>query len=324
MKSRLRPILDTVGVTVIILLAVMFYWSMTKRGVLVPTEPIRKMVSVEDTPSSSQGTSAKTDGVLGVASKIEPTSASAARAEPSPPQQNEKVNPAKEEVETKETSDSIDATKSNVTVAEEPAPALRRNPTGGAPERTRPSHSLTTLPEVMPKDKIIANHWMTSTNDRPTIHVAYHPSEIIERLSQRDGLLVASAPDGKGGRQEFRLAGLPKPDGKFVTLTSEVRSQFADFGIALHNVGRIGSIAAPLQRYFDKAQFTVEFVPNPQLATSIFTEVSRAIRTLDQENRQEVIIYGRIHPPGEGRAFSVYRLRWPNGELNFKTHEASN
>ena len=330
MKSRLRPILDTVGVTIIILVAVLLYWSMTKRGVLVPTEPIRNLVSAEDTPPPPPGKAPKTNGTIEVASQPAATSTRAPRPESSPTQQNQMTNPVNEVKETKETSDQIEATESIVNVAEKPtptekpAPALRRNPLGGTPEQTRTSPSSATLPEVTTQDETIARHWMTSTNNRPTIQVAYRPSEIIERLSRGDGLLIASAPDGAGGRREFRLAGHPKADADFVALSPAVASRFSNFGIALNNSGEIASITAPLGRYFGQDFFTVELVPDYKLAKSIFTEVSRALRALEHGNRQGIVIEGRLHPVGSGKVFSVSRIRWRTGELRFGLPEAVN
>ena len=100
-----------------------------------------------------------------------------------------------------------------------PNPASTAEPLSINPPSPQPK-AVTSIEEAL------ARHWLTSTNDRPSIRVHYDPADILRLVELGRGLMIA-AGSSTSGLRELYLLSKPSAPPLFAPYTESVAERFS-------------------------------------------------------------------------------------------------
>ena len=150
----------------------------------------------------------------------------------------------------------------------------------------------------------------------------YHTSDVVRLATELNrGLLVAGS--GTTNRREFFLQPKSVKSPLFSPFTRSVAQRFANYSLALNSSPNFEPLTTPLPAYFPGDDFDLAFAPDNALATQIFANAARAIRSLPTEfsRSNNVVLEGRLVLNGAEPTFDVLEARLgTNQHVSMKIH----
>lgn len=226
------------------LLIVFLYWRGVSKGSLPsPTQPlVQKPETVATNPPS-----AKALAIAAMTATAPPPSLSG-KAVAQPEAKQPIPTPAASKPNVPDAASQADAMND---MTPTPLKSAVTNLASARPVPPRPAASNIST-NVTAEDERIARHWLEDTNQRPTIRVQYHASDVVRLATELNrGLLVAGS--GTTNRRELFLQSSSLKSPLFSPFTKSVAQRFADYSLALSASPAFEPLTTSLPAYFADA-----------------------------------------------------------------------